>query len=45
MSKGSLAIFFSNALVATLVAVAIALLLLPLVLQVMHVRTTKPVLD
>src|SRR5215813_9856297 len=45
MSKGSLAIFFSNALVATLVVAGIALLLLPLVLQVMHVRTIKPVLD
>src|SRR5262249_48915338 len=45
MSKGSLAIFFSNALVATLVVGGIALLLLPLILQVLHVRTTKPVLD
>src|SRR6266568_598801 len=45
MSKGSLAIFFSNALVATLVLAGITLLLLPLILQVMHVRTTRPVLD
>jgi putative tricarboxylic transport membrane protein len=45
MSKGSLAIFFSNALVATLVVAGIALLLLPAILQVLHVRTTKPVLD
>ena len=45
MSKGSLAIFFSNALVATLVLAGIALLLLPLILQVMHVRTTRPVMD
>jgi putative tricarboxylic transport membrane protein len=45
MSKGSLAIFFSNALVATLVLAGIALLLLPLILQVMHVRTTRPILD
>jgi putative tricarboxylic transport membrane protein len=46
MSKGSLGIFFGNALVTTLVLAGIALLLLPLVLQVAHVRTTtKPVLD
>jgi len=45
MSKGSLAIFFSNALVATLVVAGVALLLLPLVMQVLHVRTTKAVLD
>src|SRR6516225_4601795 len=45
MSKGSLAIFFSNALVTILVVAGIALLLLPLVLQILHVRTTKPVLD
>ena len=45
MSKGSLAIFFSNALVATLVVGGITLLLLPLILQFLHVRTTKPVLD
>jgi hypothetical protein len=31
--------------VATLVLAGIALLLLPLIWQVMHVRTTKPVLD
>src|SRR6516162_1323039 len=45
MSQGSLAIFFSNTLVATLVVGGIALLLLPLILQVLHVRTTKAVLD
>ena len=46
MSKGSLGIFFGNALVTTLVLAGMALLLLPLVLQVAHVRTTtKPILD
>ena len=45
ISNGSLAIFFGNTLVTTLVLLS-RLLLLPLVLQIAHVRTTtKPVLD
>lgn len=45
MSKGSLGIFFGNALVTTLVLLAIGLLVLPPILQLWGPRTTKPVLD
>src|SRR5262249_14478788 len=46
MSKGSLGIFCGRAFGRTLVLAGMALLLLPLVLQVAHVRTTtKPILD
>src|SRR5262249_50175560 len=45
MSKGSLGIFFGNALVTTLVLAGVVVLLVPVVLQVAHVRTTaKPAL-
>jgi putative tricarboxylic transport membrane protein len=37
MSKGSLGIFFANRLVTSLVVAGIALLLLPLALQLVHV--------
>jgi TctA family transporter len=43
MSKGSLGIFFANRLVTSLVVVGVALLLLPLVLQVVRtLRGTGP---
>jgi TctA family transporter len=45
MSKGSLAIFFSNALVSTLVSAGLVLLLLPLVLQFLHARRANVVID
>src|SRR5947199_8830735 len=44
MSKGSLAIFFSNALVSTLVIAGLVLLLLPLVLQFLHARRANVVI-
>jgi putative tricarboxylic transport membrane protein len=45
MSKGSPAIFFSNTLVTSLVLAAMALLLLPLVLHLLHARRTTVPLD
>jgi putative tricarboxylic transport membrane protein len=45
MSKGSPAIFFSNTLVTSLVLAAMALLLLPLVLHLLHARRTTVSLD
>jgi putative tricarboxylic transport membrane protein len=45
MSKGTLAIFFSNTLVTSLVLAAIALLLLPLVLHFLHARRAIVPLD
>ena len=44
MSKGSMGIFFANTLVSTLVLLGIALLLLPLVLQLTGRRARKPAL-
>jgi TctA family transporter len=45
MSKGSLSIFFSNALVTSLVIAGMSLLLLPLVLQLLHARKPEVLLD
>jgi putative tricarboxylic transport membrane protein len=44
MSKGSMGIFFSNWLVATLVTLGVVLLVLPLVMQLMGKRSRKPAL-
>jgi TctA family transporter len=44
MSKGSMGIFFSNWLVATLVTLGVVLLVLPFVMQLMGKRSRKPAL-